>query len=110
MAKRPPKHSEEESPSLISNHALRRLAERAGIRDRKTAEAFAEDARSNGLPPEAFQSGTELRDFLESKRRGKRLLIHRGVVMLFDERDRAITAYPLPAPLLAQYRKETNHD
>lgn len=84
-------------------HARERLRQRAGIGGKREAAAFAKGASRNGLPPERFPKGTEIREYLDSKCHGKRVKVYRGmVVILAKTSDRMITAYPIPPILLEE--------
>lgn len=92
-----------------TKHATQRLLARVGIPPENADEFFAK-ALEGGYPPSRFPESGEVRPFLESKRRGGSIVVHMGIVVVFGADGNAVTAYPLPAYLLAEYRKETNHD
>lgn len=95
---------------MITKHALKRVCERVGIRDERSAECFVKNASESGRGIESFPAGG-LREYLDGKARtGNRVVVHMGIVVVFALDGSCVTAYPLPSQLLEAYRKETKHD
>ncbi len=87
-----------------SVHAYERLSERLGMTKRQV-NAFARDAVRLGKTSAQFKDG-ELKSYLESKGKYKRVKIYRGIVVIIAKTsNRLITAYPLPIELMEEYEK-----
>lgn len=97
---------------MITKHALIRVCQRVGIRDEESAEAFVMEASAKGRESSSFPVGS-IREFLEGKAHtGNRVVVHKGIVVVFGSDGHCVTAYPLPSALIEAYRRETtnNHD
>jgi len=95
---------------MITKHALSRVCQRVGIRDEESAELFVNGASEFGREATSFPVGS-VRGYLEDKARtGNRVVVHKGIVVVFGKDGNCVTAYPLPSALLDDYRKESKHD
>ena len=92
-------------------HAVLRVCQRVGIRDAKEAEGFLNAAYDYGYDAGCLTSNGPLADYLAQKKRsGNRVMLYKGIVVVFGAYRKAITAYPLPTYLLNEYRRIIEND